>query len=206
MSTHRRGRVGQRLRHGAAAGLLTTAALAGGILDAGTAAAATTTLNCDTAAQPSATWTSCQQLTGTAKCVWNNGDGTWTLALGYVNPTTSNLFASIPSGGTGGTNNALTATNGTAADPAHLSTFPPGTSTTAFTVTWSPTSKTDPLTWVLMGHTYTWVDTYTACAAKPVPVEGNVVLGAVGLAAMTGGVLFRRRRLRPLHRRAGVPA
>jgi hypothetical protein len=194
-------------RAGAAA-LLTLGALSAGVVTASSAAAATT-IDCDAAAQPSASWTTCQQLVGTAKCVWNNNDGTYTLALGYTNPTADNLFASIPNTGTNtGNNNALTATSGSAADPGHLATFAPGTSTTAFTVTWTPSSKTDVVSWLLMGHTSTWADTFTACPSKPVPVVSNVALGSVGLAGITGLALFRRRRSRPMRSRvaAAVPA
>jgi hypothetical protein len=178
-----------------AVGLLSVGAFT---LGTGTASAATT-INCDAAAQPSADWTTCQQLVGTAKCVWNNGDGTWTMAMGYTNPTAATLNAAIPNGAVAGTNNALTATNGSAANPAHVASFLPGTSTTAFTVTWSPTSKTDPVTWALMGKTYTFVDTMTACASKPVPVVANETFGAIAVAGLLGMVLVSRRRLRPLH-------
>ncbi|BEP16634.1 hypothetical protein acdb102_49450 [Acidothermaceae bacterium B102] len=175
-------------------------------LSSGSAVAATPTVNCDTAAQPSTDWTTCGQLVGTAKCVWNNGDGTWTMAMGYTNPTTSILNAAIPNAAAGvaGTNNALTATSGSAANPSHLASFPPGTSTTAFTVTWTPSSKTDPVTWALMGHTYTFVDTMTACTSKPVPVVANETFGGIAVAAVLGTVLVRRRRLRPLAAKKGI--
>lgn len=167
-------------------------------LGSGTASAATPTVNCDAAAQPSTDWATCQQLTGTAKCVWNNNDGTWTMAMGYTNPTTSILNAAIPNGSVAGTNNALTATNGSAANPAHIASFPPGTSTTAYTVTWSPTNKNDPVTWALMGRTFTFTDQITACTSKPVPVVANETFGAIAVAALLGTVLVSRRRLRPL--------
>lgn len=173
-------------------------------LGTGTASAATPTVDCDAAGQPSANWTTCQQLVGTAKCVWNNNDGSWTMAMGYTNPSTSTLNAAIPSGGVAGTNNALTATGGSAANPAHIASFPPGTSTTAFTVTWSPTSKTDPVTWALMGKSYTFNDQITPCTSKPVPVVANEVLGGIAVAGLLGIVLVSRRRLRPLVMRQSV--
>ena len=175
-------------------GLLSVGAFS---LGSGTASAATT-INCDTAGQPSSDWTTCQQLTPTAKCVWNNGDSTWTMALGYINPTLMTLNAAIPNGVVAGTNNALTATNGSAANPAHISSFPPGTSSTAFTVTWSPTSNTDPVTWALMGHSVSFNRTITACTSKPVPVVANETFGTIALAGLLGAVLVSRRRLRPL--------
>ena len=179
-----------------AVGLLSVGAFS---LGTGTASAATT-INCDAAAQPSTDWTTCQTLTGTAKCVWNNNDGTYTMAMGYTNPSAATLNAVIPNAATNvaGTNNALTATNGSASNPAHIASFPPGTSTTAFTVTWTPSSKTDPVTWALMGHTFTFVDTMTACTSKPVPVLANETFGTIAVAALLGTVLVSRRRIRPL--------
>jgi hypothetical protein len=197
VTTRRRARTGRPwLVRGFAASLLTLGATVGAVANAGSAAAATT-INCDTAVHPSTDWTSCQQLVGTAKCVWNNRDGTYTLALGYTNPTVYNLYASVPNTGAGtGTYNSLTATSGFASNPSHPSTFFPGTYTTAFTVTWSPTSKTDPVTWALMGRTYTWADTFTACPAKPVPVIGNGIVGSMGVIAITGFGLLNRRRFK----------
>jgi hypothetical protein len=157
--------------------------LAGVAFAAPSAQAATPTINCDSAAQPSTSWTTCQQLVGTASCAWNNKDGTWTLAVGYTNPTSSILTASIPPA-PGGTNNAFTATSGFASNPGHASSFSPGTYVTAFTVTWTPSSKSDPVTWVLMGHTFTWTETSVpACPKTPVPVAGSIagIFGFLGL-------------------------
>jgi hypothetical protein len=183
------------LARGLAGSLLTVGATVGAVAGAGSASAVATTLNCDTAAHPSTTWTSCQQLVGTAKCVWNNKDRTYTLAVGYNNPTPYNLFASVPNTGTGtGLYNAFTATSGFAANPGHGTTFVPGVYTTAWTVTWTPASATDLVSWALMGKTYTWADTYTACPSKPVPVIGNGIVGSMGVVAITGFGLLNRRR------------
>ena len=165
----------------------------------GTAHAATL-INCDTAAQPSADWSTCQQLVGTAACAWDNGDGTWTVALGYQNPTAYDLYAAAPVGGTGGTNNALQANGGSAADPAHVSTFWSGGSSTAFTVTWTPTRRLPAVTWSLMGNTYRFTTgTQPLCTSKPVPIMGNmtVIWIALGLFVAAFAVV-NRRRLRQL--------
>ncbi len=368
-----RARTGVRawLSRGLAAALLMVGATAAAAADPGIASAATTSINCDTAAQPSADWTTCQKLVGTAKCVWNNKDGTYTLAMGYTNPTTSTLFASIPSasvpaivnGGfespsvpsnyqfvgshnstspatgiawdttdptkvveiwhtgfngvpadTGtqfaelnannvgtlsqdlattpgftlnwslahrgrsgtdtmtvsigppvgplvvqtpygqtttaisdgntawghyhgqytipagqtttrfafnsvsaaggdnsygnfldsvvfslaGTNNSISGTKGSAANPGQGDTFYPGTSTTAWTYTWSPSSTTDPVTWALMGNNYSWADTIAACPSKPVPVIGNGIAASTGVVAILTFSLLGRRRFRGL--------
>jgi hypothetical protein len=172
----------------------------------GTAMAATTTIDCDTASlQQTGTersdWNACQKLNGTAACAFDNGDGTWTIALGYDNPTKYNLYASSPASG-GGSNNVLTATNGSAADPDQISTFWTGTSSTAFTVTWSPASSSDPVTWDLMGSTYSFTETtQPLCASKPVPIMGNSTAAGIGLALLLGGfVLINRRQLGRLRR------
>ena len=187
------------LSRGFAATLLTIGASAGAVTIAVPASAATT-INCDTAAHTSTAWTAgCLKLTGTAKCVWNNGDGTWTMAMGFLNPTADTLFASIPNTGTNtGAYNAFTATGGSAANPGHFATFPPGTYTSAFTVTWKPSSSTDPVSWQLMGATSTWTRTITACPSKPVPVIGNGIAGGMGVIALTGLGLLNRRRFRGL--------
>ena len=184
---------GQRV---AVAALLTLGATVGAAASAGSASAATT-INCDTAAQPSANWTSCQQLVGTAKCVWNNKDSTYTLAVGYTNPTQYILFASVPNTGTNtGLYNAFTATSGFASNPGHGNTFNPGTYTTAWTVTWTPASTTDGVTWALMGKSYVWYDTYTVCPSKPVPVIGNGIVGSMGVVLITGFGMLNRRRFK----------
>lgn len=185
---------------GAAVGLL---AMTGVVANAGSSWAATT-IDCDTAT--GADWTTCQQLTATAACVFNNGDGTWTMALGYINPTGATLNSDIPTGGSGGANNTLTATNGSAANPGHVANFWPGTSTTAFTVTWSPTSKKDPVTWVLNGQTFSWTDQITPCPTKPVPVVSNAAMGGIASAFILGAILFRKQRHRGWRRKAVLAA
>jgi hypothetical protein len=175
----------------------------------GTAYAADTpTIDCDQASQGNNQqerndWATCQQLTGSAACVWNNQNGSYTIALGYKNPTSSNLFAAIPVNGVGGTNNKLTATNGTASDPDHLSTFwANDTSVTAFTVTWYPSSRRDPVTWALMGHTYQFTErSAPPCTTKPVPIMGSMSAVGAGLGLLFVAFVFvNRRQLRRLRR------
>ena len=164
--------------------------------------AATTTINCDTVSQKSSDWKECRKLAGTSSCAWNNGDGTWTFALGYTTPTAENLYASIPDGSGGGANNSLSATNGSASASGQVSTFYPGTSQTAFTVTWSPQSKTDTLTWDLMGHQYEFTElSQPACTAKPVPILGSfTVVGGALLFLVVAFVAVNRRRVAKLRR------
>jgi hypothetical protein len=200
-----RGRLGRL----AAVFTLTFAGLFAIPLASGTAYAATPTIDCDQASQLNNQqerndWTTCQQLVGTAACVWDNTNGSYTIALGYNNPTSSNLYASIPAAdGTGGTNNKLTATGGTANDPDHISTFwASQTSVTAFTVTWYPTSRKDPVAWNLMGKTYQFTQrSAPACTTKPVPIMGS--MGAVGATLgllLVAFVFINRRQLRRLRR------
>jgi hypothetical protein len=211
-----RPRTRRRLSQAGAAAVLTVAWMGASLATTPAAQAAAPTINCDTAAQPSASWTTCKTLVGTAKCVWNNKDGTYTMAMGYTNPSTSNLFASIPPATGAGAYNALTATSGFAGNPAHPATFVPGTYTTAFTVTWTPTSSTDAVSWQLMGTTRTWNRTMTACPTKPVPViggAGGLGLGLLGLAALAaftnnwrGWIRAALRRLPVIGRPALVSA
>jgi hypothetical protein len=195
-------RFGRQAARLAAVCALATAGLFAVPAAVGTASAVTPTIDCDAASQQQtpqekADWKTCQKLVGTSACAWNNGDGSWTIALGYRNPTTSNLYASIPSGGSGGANNSLTANNGSASDPDHISTFWTGTSTTAFTVTWSPTPTAPNVTWALMGHKYSFsTTTQPACNSKPVPIMGNMAAAALaGGLLVAGFAVVNRRRL-----------
>jgi hypothetical protein len=166
----------------------------------GVAHADTPTINCDDAqsgrtSADRADWSTCQELVGTAQCVWNNGRGSYTIALGYNNPTSSNLYASIPVDGQGGANNSLTANGGYAENPDHVSTFWTGVSETAFTVTWSPTRRQPYVTWQLMGQTYNFSTTSVpACQTKPVPIMGNGLAIGLGLGLLVLAMLAVNRR------------
>ncbi|MCL6538271.1 MAG: hypothetical protein K6T28_06780 [Acidothermus sp.] len=162
---------------------------------------AATLINCDTAPRNSADWRTCRQLVGTSSCAWNNGDGTWTIALGYRNPTDFDLYAAAPINGQGGGNNALRANGGFAENPGHITTFwADTTSTTAFTVTWTPTWWNPYVQWDLMGHQYTFsTTTQPLCASKPVPVSGNATAAWIGLGILVATFLgLNHRRLRAL--------
>lgn len=161
------------------------------------AQAATSTINCDTVSRSSSEWTTCRSLVGTAECVWDNRNGTYTLAVGFTNPSSSDLNARIPVNGVG-LNNSFSARGGFASDPAHLDTFPPGTYRTAFTVTWSPRNSRDPVTWELMDRELSWDRRYTECATKPVPVVGSaggLLMGLLGLIALLAVSSSGRGRL-----------
>lgn len=207
--TRDRGRTHPRLRQPSrlgAAGVLAAVTLGTPFLALPAAAADTPTINCDTVSRSSSDWQKCTSLVGTAKCVWNNGNGTYTLAMGFQNPTDANLYAKIPVNGSR-TINSFTATGGSAGNPGHLALFPPGTYTTAFTVTWSPTSSSDPVTWTLVDDVKAWNRRHTPCATKPVPVVGSaagLALGALGVTALLGLASARRNRLVAALRRLPV--
>lgn len=166
----------------------------------GVAHADTPTINCDSAqfgrsSADRADWRTCQELAGTAQCVWNNGRGSYTIALGYDNPTSSNLYAATPVNGQGGPNNSLTANGGYAENPDHVSTFWTGVSETAFTVTWSPTRRQPYVTWQLMGHTYNFsTKSVPGCQTKPVPIMGNGLAIGLGLGLLVLALLAANRR------------
>ena len=103
--------------------------------------------------------------------------------MGYVNPTTPpSTQPSRTAARAWHQQRADRDQRASAANPAHIASFPPGTSTTAFTVTWSPTSKTDPVTWALMGRNFSFNDQITSCTSKPVPVVANETFGAIAVA------------------------
>lgn len=159
----------------------------------GSAAAATPTINCDAVSHSSPDWSTCRQLVGTASCYWNNGDGTYTVALGYINPSGEILTAAA------GTDNNGIPANGTIptfANPGRLTTFYPGTSQTAFTMTWDPWSDFG-FDWYIMDRRFTFTTANTpACTSSPVPIMGNAIAAAVGGALLVGlFVVANRRRL-----------
>jgi hypothetical protein len=176
-----------------AAAILAIGALAVLPAATGTAHAATPTINCDTVSHRSADWATCQALVGTASCYWDNGNGTFTMALGYRNPTDSILTARA-----GTTNNGIyTTIVPTYSNPGRLTTFYPGTSVTAFTMT---SQFANPLaSWSVMGTMYTFTTANTPlCAAKPVPIMGNTTAAAAVFVLLVGvlGIANRRRLAR----------
>lgn len=194
--------MGVRIRAVVSAGILAGAAVV--LAVSASPARAATLINCDTVSHQSQDWRTCQQLVGTSTCAWNNGDGTWTIALGYRNPTDFDLYAAAPANGRGGANNALRANGGSAGNPGHITTFWTGTSTTAFTVTWTPVPWNPYVEWDLMGHRYFFsTTTQPTCASKPVPVTGNLTALWVGLGLLVATFAgLNRRRIRALTNRA----
>ncbi|MCL6538836.1 MAG: hypothetical protein K6T28_09690, partial [Acidothermus sp.] len=145
--------------------------------------------------QRQASGSACFDVTPTFACVWNNGDGSYTAALGYVNNSPYTL-ALQP----GTYVNSFYGKHGDPNNWGQPTLYPPGTSTTAFTVTWT---QQWPYTiiWQLGsgGHTVAFSSSSTPCTSKPVSLVGS--FGAIGAAALLMMVVFGIA-MRRAHRRA----
>lgn len=140
--------------------------------------------------QRAASGTACADITPTFACVWNNGDGTYTAALGYVNPSSYTLELQP-----GSYVNSFYGKKGDPNNWGQPALYPPGTSTTYFTITWSQQWQYT-LLWQLgtAGHTVTFSSASTPCTSKPVSIIGNVgLVGAALLGALVVFVFLNRR-------------
>lgn len=187
----------RRLSRLAAATALTAVALAGFALPATGAHAAVPMA--DTATADCGDWQSaslCEQLVPTFSCVFDNGDGSYTAALGYTNPTDTTLVAAP-----GSYVNSFYAYGGFKTDQGQIASFPPGTSETAFTITWSPGKRhvNSPVVWELGGFSkqVSFTSSSAACSSHPVPIMGSWVAAGIALVLTIPAFLFvnaRRRR------------
>lgn len=151
------------------------------------------TLNCmawqDREAHPGA----CENLTPTLSCVWDNGDNTFSAALGFRNDSDYTLIAPA-----GSYENAIYGNGKVGNDVGQTDSFRPGISVTEFVVTWNPVHG-DDMQWALGSNpnTLNFSSTSTpTCDQHPVPILGNATL--IEIAALTGVcalVLWNRRSI-----------
>jgi hypothetical protein len=157
------------------------------------------TVNClswqDQAAYP----TACSGLTPTLSCVWDNGDGTYTAALGFTNPSTYTIEADA-----GSYLNSVYGNKSTPKDSGQPSFFRPGTSVTEFTVDWTQ-SKVGVMEWQLGDQMLTFSSSSgPACTQHPVPIFSNATL--LGVTAFLGMCAFAVWNRRSLRRKAWIRA
>jgi hypothetical protein len=147
-------------------------------------------INCTSPQVFNANRAACTALTPTVSCVWDNGDGTFSAALGFVNPTDSTIESDA------GTYQNAIYINGNSPDMGQPSIFRPGTSTTEFVLDWTPISG-DWVEWQLDNNTLGFSSTNTqTCDQHPVPIMGSaVVWGITGGAAVCALVLWNRRSM-----------
>jgi hypothetical protein len=147
------------------------------------------TINClswqDQAAYPSA----CTGLKPTLSCVWANGDGTYSAALGFTNPSAYRIEADA-----GSYQNSIYINGSTPTADGQPSFFRPGTSTTEFTIDWNPL-RGNTVQWALDGTTLQFTSASgPACAQHPVPILASLtVIGLTGLGGVGAFVLWNRR-------------
>jgi len=140
-------------------------------------------IDCFDPLQAAASGGACAAITPTFSCVWNNGNGSYTAALGYTNPSGYTLQMPV-----GTYVNSFYGKAGEPNDWGQPTLYPPGTSTTAFTVTWSqPWQYT--IKWALGDkHTVAFSSASSACTSKPVPIVATA--GAAVLALLVIMVIF----------------
>lgn len=161
----------------AAAPAASAAQRAGGVIDCLDQTQAASANGACTAVQP------------TFSCVWANGGGSYTAALGYSNPTRYTLRMPV-----GSYLNSFYGRRGDPHDWSQPSLFPPGSSSTFFTVTWTqPWQYT--IQWQLgEHHLVSFSSAGRACKTSQVPMVASVsTLGAAVLVMMGIFVVANRR-------------
>lgn len=120
-------------------------------------------------------------------CYWDNGDGTYTVAVGYTNTTTSTVTYPI---------GALNFVSPAPENRGQPTVFLPGTHSNV----WAPTITQADLAagadWTLNGvRVSTSITSISACPTKPVPISGGVggVIVFVAVALIIGVVGFKNR-------------
>jgi hypothetical protein len=139
----------------------------------------------------------CDDITPTLSCVFDNGDGSFSAALGFDNRSGYTLI--LPAGSY---ENAIYGNGKGASDVGQTSSFRPGVSTTEFVVDWNPVRSGDHVQWALGAdpNTNTLFFSSTsapACSAHPVPIMGNAtMIGVAGGIAVLALLLWNRRSMR----------
>jgi hypothetical protein len=146
-------------------------------------------IDCLNPAQAAGSNGACTSVQPTFSCVWDNGGGSYTAALGYINRSQYTLEMPV-----GSYDNSFYGKQGDPADWGQPSLFPPGSSTTFFTVTWTqPWQYT--IQWQLGDeHVVSFSSASTPCTTSQVPMVASVsTLGAAVLVIMGIFVIANRR-------------
>jgi hypothetical protein len=136
------------------------------------------TINCTPMSDPA-----CKDLTPIVECIWNNGDGTYSIAWGYDNPSTDTLYIDF-----GGKNKMAPGAD----DQGQGTLFTPGMHHNAFVTTVTGTSRT----WTLGNNKAVSGGSTPACPTKPVSVigSGRALLLGLALMAVVGLPVLASRR------------
>ncbi|MEP6666589.1 MAG: hypothetical protein ABJA81_09100 [Nocardioidaceae bacterium] len=129
-------------------------------------AQASHTINCTPMAE-----IPCKDLTPIVNCIWDNGDGTSTVAWGYDNPSTHTLSIDF-----GGKNKMAPGDD----DQGQGTVFLPGLHNNVFVTTITGTNRT----WTLGNNKASSSASTPACPTKPVSVIGSARALLLGIALM----------------------
>jgi hypothetical protein len=130
-------------------------------------------------------------ITPFVSCYWTNGDGTYTVSVGYTNNSAATVTVPV------GPNNYVTPSP---IDRGQPTVFLAGTHSNVWAPTISGQDFSGGANWYVNGVPVD-VSTFTACASKPVNVQGSTLTYLTGTAIVAGAGLFvlatprRRRRL-----------
>jgi hypothetical protein len=122
-------------------------------------------------------------------CYWDNGNGTYTVSIGYNNKNASTQTLLI------GAANHFTYGNPNRGQP---TAFLTGVRNNAFAMTASAADVSNGLNWSLTGNVVS-IQTPARCATKPVPQVGNMVALALAVLVLvaTGLTVLVVRNRRP---------
>jgi hypothetical protein len=112
-------------------------------------------------------------------CYWDNGNGTYTVSIGYESKNSASQTVPI------GTNNRFTSGN---ADRGQPTVFLSGVQNNVFVMTASSADVGNELNWSLTGNVVS-VQTPTRCSTKPVPEVGSMRALALALLLLVVGGL-----------------
>jgi hypothetical protein len=124
----------------------------------------------------------CKDLMPIVECIWNNGDGTYSIAWGYDNPSTDSLYIDF-----GGKNKMSPGAD----DQGQGTLFTPGIHHNTFV-----TTVTGNRTWTLGNNKAVSGPSTPACPTKPVSVigSGRALLLGLALMAVVGLPVLASRR------------
>jgi hypothetical protein len=112
-------------------------------------------------------------------CYWDNGNGTYTVSIGYNNKNATSQTLPI------GTDNRFTSGN---ADRGQPKLFLTGVRNNVFVMTASAADVNNNLNWSLTGNVVS-IQTPVKCSTKPVPLVGNMRALALSVLLLVGTAL-----------------
>jgi hypothetical protein len=154
-------------------------------------------IDCLNPAQAAGSNGACTSVQPTFSCVWDNGGGSFTAALGYVNHSQYTLEIPV-----GSYDNSFYGSPSDPVDWGQPDLFPPGSSTTFFTVTWTQPSQYT-IEWQLGDqHVVSFSSASTACTTSQVPMVASVSTLVAAVLVIMGIFVIANRRAETRNARA----